>query len=111
MLNTISEDAKTWTPAMVTEFKRLAPQMNFAICETTGTITSNRNHKNGVRDGMTWVHFWFLREMFGPYGLSTRSWFEGLATKHPWMTDDHLSGKVSKVSYLEYNTTSMISRN
>ncbi|KAL5083507.1 hypothetical protein Trisim1_001382 [Trichoderma cf. simile WF8] len=32
--------------------------------------------------------------MFGPYNLSTRQWFEGLAAKHPWMRENHLSGIV-----------------
>ncbi|KAL6819849.1 hypothetical protein V8C40DRAFT_268336 [Trichoderma camerunense] len=28
--------------------------MDFAISNSTGTISSNRIHKNGVRDGMKW---------------------------------------------------------
>lgn len=47
------------------EFKELAPQMNIFISETTNTVASNRIHKNS-KDDMTWVYFWFLRELFGP---------------------------------------------
>lgn len=36
---TYKEDVKTWTPAMVAEFKRLAPERNFAISDSTGTIS------------------------------------------------------------------------
>lgn len=33
-----------------------------------------------------------IRGPCGPYNLSTRTWFADLATKHPWMKHDHLSG-------------------
>lgn len=42
-----------------------------------------------------------IRGPCGPYNLSTRTWFADLATKHPWMKHDHLSGIIpSEVSQI-----------
>ncbi|PTB69853.1 hypothetical protein BBK36DRAFT_1166077 [Trichoderma citrinoviride] len=88
------EESKTWTWEMNFEFRHIAPTLNFSIYAQTGIITSHRIGKNVRKNGATWVHFWFLRVMFGPQACSRQPWFAELAEKHPWILNEAPGGVV-----------------
>ncbi|TFB03843.1 hypothetical protein CCMA1212_003606 [Trichoderma ghanense] len=88
------EESKTWSWEMSLEFRHTARTLNFSVYAQTGSITSHRIGKNARKKGATWVHFWFLRVMFGPRACSRQHWFAELAQEHPWVLSEAPGGVV-----------------
>ncbi|KAH0498385.1 hypothetical protein TgHK011_005639 [Trichoderma gracile] len=88
------EESPSWSWEMSLDFRHTAPRLNFSVYAQTGTLTSHIIGKRARKEGATWVHFWFLRVMFGPRACSRQQWFAELADKHPWMRDEAPGGVV-----------------
>ncbi|EHK26401.1 uncharacterized protein TRIVIDRAFT_197799 [Trichoderma virens Gv29-8] len=83
-----------WSVGMHTDFKRVAPKMDFSIRPTTSSISNHDICKKASTAGATWIDFWFLRVMFGPCACAKQSWFPDLAEQYPWMLDQAATGVV-----------------
>lgn len=80
-------DRKRWTPEMRDEFRQKAPLVRYTLHPRTSTASSHRLSKTAGKTGATWITFWFLRIMFGPYACSRQSWFPDLVEKYPAAMD------------------------
>ncbi|OPB37017.1 hypothetical protein A0O28_0039290 [Trichoderma guizhouense] len=94
-------DSGFWTQEMTKRFREVAPTLNYEICSSTGKISAHyickrAKGERAKRDGNIWVHFWFLRVMFGPIACSRQPWFAELAAERPWVLDEADEGVVPK---------------
>lgn len=94
-------DSGFWTQEMTKRFREVAPTLNYEICSSTGKISAHyickrAKGERAKRDGIIWVHFWFLRVMFGPIACSRQPWFAELAAERPWVLDEADEGVVPK---------------
>ncbi|KKO99108.1 hypothetical protein THAR02_08786 [Trichoderma harzianum] len=95
-------DSRSWTQEMTKRFREVAPTLNYEICSTTGGkisahyICKRAKGERAKLDGNIWVHFWFLRVMFGPIACSRQPWFAELAAERPWVLDEADEGVVPK---------------
>ncbi|KAL6872644.1 hypothetical protein HDV57DRAFT_524258 [Trichoderma longibrachiatum] len=87
-------DSGSWSWEMNLDFRHTAPTLNFSVYAHTGALTHHVIGKKAKRPGANWVHFWFLRVMFGPRACSRQSWFAELAEKYPWVMDEAPGGVV-----------------
>ncbi|OTA08722.1 hypothetical protein A9Z42_0004260 [Trichoderma parareesei] len=93
------EESRSWSWEMSLEFRHTAPTLNFSVYAQTGSITSHIIGRKARNNGAAWVHFWFLRVMFGPRACSRQLWFADLVDKHPWMLDEAPGGVVPSNAY------------
>ncbi|KAK4064937.1 uncharacterized protein Triagg1_8753 [Trichoderma aggressivum f. europaeum] len=100
-------ESRLWTQEMTKQFKKVAPTLKYEIFPTTGRISNHYICKHAKWNAHIWVHFWFLRVMFGPIACSRQPWFAKLAAEHPWVLDEADEGVVPEdtASILSSKTT------
>ncbi|KAF3076957.1 hypothetical protein CFAM422_000579 [Trichoderma lentiforme] len=81
------EERHSWSNEMREEFPRLAPSMDFSMNIDALSISDHKISLDAHSSGATWIHFWFLRVIYGPCVCSRQNWFPDLAQNYPWMLE------------------------
>ncbi|QYS94418.1 hypothetical protein H0G86_001749 [Trichoderma simmonsii] len=81
------DEQHSWSNEVREEFRRLAPSMDFSMNLRALGISDHKISLDAHSSGATWIHFWFLRVIYGPCACSKQSWFPDLARKYPWMLE------------------------
>ncbi|KAL6834728.1 hypothetical protein V8C40DRAFT_282447 [Trichoderma camerunense] len=94
LMATYTRERHSWFNEMREEFLRIAPGMNFWMDPKAPGIPDHSISLDAHGNGATWIHFWFLRVIYGPYACSKQSWFPDLAEKYPWILEESRPGVV-----------------
>lgn len=81
------DEQHSWSNEVREEFRRLAPSMDFSMNIDALGISDHNISLDAHSSGATWIHFWFLRVIYGPCACAEQSWFPDLAEKYPWMLE------------------------